>query len=75
MSHHFQSPQVIENVSKEEIAFSLCDEKNSMEGIFRGSLDRMLKKSSPGRFQRRNREMRYLVSFPAFFRKKRTSVT
>jgi len=35
MSHHFQSPQVIENVSKEEIAFSLCDEKNSMEGIFR----------------------------------------
>jgi len=40
MSHHFQSPQVIENVSKEEITFSLCDEKNSMEGIFRGSLNK-----------------------------------
>ncbi|WP_456374242.1 hypothetical protein [Thiolapillus sp.] len=38
MSHHFQSPQVIENVSKEEIAFSLYDEKNFMEGIFRDSL-------------------------------------
>ncbi|WP_456373577.1 hypothetical protein [Thiolapillus sp.] len=37
MSHHFRSPQVIENGSKEEIAFSLCDEKNSMDGIFRGS--------------------------------------
>jgi len=30
---------VIENVSKEEIAFSLCDEKNSMEGIFRDPLE------------------------------------
>jgi len=37
MSHHFQSPRVIENVSKEKIAFSLCDEKNSKDGIFRGS--------------------------------------
>jgi len=36
MSHHFRSSQVIENVSKEEIVFSLCDEKNSMAGIFRG---------------------------------------
>jgi len=27
------------NVSKEEIAFSLCDEKNAMEGLFRDSLN------------------------------------
>jgi len=30
----------MENVSKEEIAFSLCDEQNSIEGIFRDLLKR-----------------------------------
>jgi len=34
MPRHYRSPQLIENVSKKEIAFSLCDKKNSMEGIF-----------------------------------------
>ena len=38
MSRHFRSLQVIENVSKPKIAFSVCGEKNSKEGIFRGSL-------------------------------------
>ncbi|WP_456372028.1 Tll0287-like domain-containing protein [Thiolapillus sp.] len=33
MSHHFRSPQVIENVSKEEI--SLCNEKCPAQRIFR----------------------------------------
>ena len=38
MPRHFRSEQVIESVSKVKIAFSLCDKKNSREGIFRGSL-------------------------------------
>jgi len=38
MSHHFQSPQVIENLSKKEIVFALCDKKNFLEGIFRDPL-------------------------------------
>ncbi len=37
MFRHFRSLQVIENVSKPKIAFSVYDEKNSKEGIFRGS--------------------------------------
>jgi len=30
----FDHHERLKNVSKEEIAFSLCDEKNSMQGIF-----------------------------------------
>jgi len=41
----------MENVSKKKIAFSLCDEKNAMEGIFQDPHQRLTLASSHARFR------------------------
>ncbi|WP_456373580.1 hypothetical protein, partial [Thiolapillus sp.] len=63
MSHHFQSPQVIENVSKEESHFLFATRKIPWKEFFEVPFSRMLKKSFPGLFQPRNQKMRFPGSF------------